>query len=227
MASTWKSVVDTMHDMNLNTWSVKSRSGSLIGYQHDQKIDVDTSVIRLRKLLEGQQGGDIVKIELAPPVGKGGDRKNIIKLDVDVSTVNTGVSGFAPAPTPDFSKLEKMIEGLMTQNQALQAKLIESKYENQIKDLQAQISGVNDDPIGRVIDLVIPILAAYVPKMTGGAPGDNLPPSINGVDPIERLLAVDPEGMKVIEAIVSLAENKPEIYRQYKPILFSINGTSI
>jgi hypothetical protein len=120
-----------------------------------------------------------------------------------------------------------MIEGLMSQNQALQAKLIESKYENQIKDLQAQISGVNDDPIGRVIDLVIPILAAYVPKMTGAAPGDNMPPSINGVDPIERLLAVDPEGMKVIEAIVSLAENKPEIYRQYKPILFSMNGTSI
>lgn len=223
MASTFKSVTDTMNDMSIVTWSVKTRSGSLLGYQHDPKMDIDLSIARLRKLLEGQQG-DFVRVELAPATGqgKGGDLKKIIKMDVDLSTVNPNVSGIGQImPSQDFTRLEKMIAELSAQNQALTAKLIESKYENKIKELEQQINGVNDsDPIGRVIDLVIPILAAYVPKMVSP---DGNPAAINGVpDPVERLLSADPDGMKVIEAIANLAEKNPGMYNQYKPILLNL-----
>jgi len=222
MASTFKSVTDTMSDMNIVTWSAKSRSGALLGYQHDTKMDIDLSIGRLRKLLEGQQG-DFVRVELQPPSGgKGGDLKKVIKMDVDLSTVNPQMAGIGQAiPAHDFTRLEKMISELSQQNQALTAKLIESKYENKIKELEQQINGVNnDDPIGRVIDLVIPILSAYIPKMVNQ---DGNPPAINGVpDPMERLLAVDPEGMKVVEAIANLAEKNPSMYNQYKPILLNL-----
>lgn len=210
-----------MSDMKISTWSVRSRSGELIDFQHD-KIDVDMSIARLRKCLEGLQG-DYVRVELDPPPGgKGGNLKKVIKKNVDLSTVNPQMSGIGqPMPTHDFTRLEKMISELSAQNQALTAKLIESKYENKIKELEQQINGVNDsDPIGRVIDLVIPILAAYVPKMVSP---DGNPPAINGVpDPVERLLAADPDGMKVIEAIANLAEKNPGMYNQYKPILLNL-----
>jgi len=221
MTSTFKSVTDTMSDMKISTWSVRSRSGELIDFQHD-KIDVDMSIARLRKCLEGLQG-DYVRVELDPPPGgKGGNLKKVIKKNVDLSTVNPQMSGIGqPMPTHDFTRLEKMISELSAQNQALTAKLIESKYENKIKELEQQINGVNDsDPIGRVIDLVIPILAAYVPKMVSP---DGNPPAINGVpDPVERLLSADPDGMKVIEAIANLAEKNPGMYNQYKPILLNL-----
>ena len=222
MASTFKSVTDTMSDMNIVTWSVKSRSGALLGYQHDLKMDIDMSIARLRKLLEGQQG-DFVRVELQPPAGgKGGDLKKVIKMDVDLSTVNPQITGINQvAPSHDFNRLEKMINELSAQNQALTAKLIESKYENKIKELETQINGVNqDDPIGRVLDLVIPILSAYIPKMVNQ---EGNPPAINGVpDPVERLLTADPEGMKVIDAIANLAEKNPSMYNQYKPILLNL-----
>ena len=221
MTSTFKSVTDTMSDMKISTWSVRSRSGDLIDFQHD-KIDVDMSIARLRKCLEGLQG-DYVRVELDPPPGgKGGNLKKVIKKNVDLSTVNPQMAGIGQImPSQDFTRLEKMISELSQQNQALTAKLIESKYENKIKELEQQINGVgNDDPIGRVIDLVIPILSAYIPKMMNQ---DGNPPAINGVpDPMERLLAVDPEGMKVVEAIANLAEKNPSMYNQYKPILLNL-----
>jgi hypothetical protein len=222
MASTFKSVTDTMSDMNIVTWTVKGPKGNQLGYQRNNNMDINMSIAQLRKVVEGQID-DFVRVELDPPPGgKGGNLKKMIKIDVDLSTVNSKVSGIGQImPTHDFTRLEKMISELSQQNQALTAKLIESKYENKIKELEQQINGVgNDDPIGRVIDLVIPILSAYIPKMMNQ---DTNPPAINGVpDPMERLLAVDPEGMKVVEAIANLAEKNPSMYNQYKPILLNL-----
>lgn len=218
MASTFKYVTDTMRDLNISTWMISSPKRKNIGAQLDGKLDIDMSISRLRNALENQRG-EYVTITLDPPIGKGGDRKNTMMIDVDLSTVNTPVSGVGClGPTGDFSRLEKMIANLAEQNQKLQAALIESKYENQIKDLQQQIAGAQEsDPIGRVLELVIPILSAYVPKMMNPEG-----PTINGPDPVARLLAVDSDGMKVIEKIAELAENKPDTYAMYKPMLMSI-----
>lgn len=219
MAATFKYVSDTMRDLNITTWMISSPKRKNIGAQRDGKLPIDMSISRLRNALENQRG-EYVTVTLDPPIGKGGDRKNTMMIDVDLSTLNAAVSGVGcPAPSGDFARLEKMIASLAEQNQKLQAALIESKYENQIKDLQQQIAGAHDtDPINRVLELVIPILGAYVPKMLNP---DN-PPAINGINPVDRLLAADPDGMKVIEKIAELAENKPDTYAMYKPMLMSI-----
>jgi hypothetical protein len=208
-------------------WKAKGRSGTLIGYQLDPAMDVSMSIQRLQKLLS-ETRGDSVRIELQPNPSKGkkgGNMAHLLKMDVDLNTVNP--SGSLPAVPvaghpADFSKFEAMLNRLMEQNQQLQSELIKSQYENQIKALEQKIEGISnkesDDPIGKVIDMLVPVMAQYLPAMMKPAPS----PDINGADPVSRLLAVDPEGMKVIEAIAKLAETDLATYNQYKPLLLSL-----
>jgi hypothetical protein len=232
--TTFNAVRDTMRDLNCPVWKVKGRSGTLIGYQQDPSLDVELSIQRMHKLL-GEVKGDAVRVELQPnpPKGsakKGGNTLHILKMDVDLSTVNpsgsgSGMAGIPAQPAGDFSRFEAMLQKLMDQNAELQSQLIKTKYEQQIQALEQKIEGISnqqpDDPIGKVIDMMIPILAQALPSMMQKS-GQS--PVINGIDadPVARLLQADPEGMIVIEAIAKLAEHKPEIYQQYKPLLLQM-----
>jgi hypothetical protein len=223
MASTFKAITDTMGDLGITLWQVKSRGNSLIGYQLDAKLPIDSSIDRLRKLLK-EQSGDIITVLLQPNTKeKGGDQKKVIRMDVDLTTVDPGSRAVAGIGNmPDLSKFETMIADLSKQNQALQAQLIESKYQNQIKDLEAKISGVEqNDPIGKVLEMIAPVIAAYLPKLMNPGAKD-----IHGIPEqdqmLSRLLAVDQDGLKVVEAIVMLAENNPTLYATYKPVLLNM-----
>lgn len=230
MASTFQAIEDTMNDMGAVVWRVVGKGGALIGYQNDATQDVQGSINRLRKLLE-QQSGDLLRVELHPSpkqAKKGGDMMKVIKMDVDLSTVRAGtIAGMQTIPPgADFKELFKTIQELQQTNILLQTQLIEKKYEAQIEKLKEEINGINqNDPIGKLIDVVVPILAGSIPGMmkTQASPGD-----INGLpgdDLLIRLQKVDPDGYAVLNAIVVIAENNPDAYNTYKPMLINFaNG---
>jgi hypothetical protein len=217
MAVTFQAVADTMADMNITQWKVKSRSGSLIGYENKCK-DVDLSLIRLRKLLDQLQD-DFVRVELQPnpsSTEKGGDMKSIIKMDVDLSSLKP-VSGI---PMIHSSADNKELEKLREQVKRLELEKIELTYKQQITDLHKKIDGIKDeDPIGRLLDVITPVLAAYIPQMMGAkAPGSaviNGPPMSSSDEDrvniaVNRLMDTIPEFPTVIEKLADFAERDPE-----------------
>ena len=215
MAVTFQAVADAMADLKISKWTVKSRSGSMMGYERTNK-DVDSSIQRLRKVLEQCQD-DLVRVELNPNPkedGPGGDNKKVLKFDVDLSTLKP-VSGI---PSAISSSESKELRELREKVKELELKAIEEKYQAQIIDLNKKIDGIrDDDPIGRLIETLTPILAAYVPQMLGAkAP----PPTINGPandadqDRIENaigvLMDVVPDFPTVLEKLATMARNEPE-----------------
>jgi hypothetical protein len=217
MAVTFQAVADTMADMNITQWKVKSRSGSLIGYENKCK-DVDLSLIRLRKLLDQLQD-DFVRVELQPnpsSTEKGGDMKSIIKMDVDLSSMKP-VSGI---PMMHAGADNKELEKLREQVKRLELEKIELTYKQQITDLHKKIDGIKDeDPIGRLLDVITPVLAAYIPQMMGAkAPAPaviNGPPMSSSDEDrvniaVNRLMDAIPEFPTVIEKLADFAERDPE-----------------
>ena len=153
MAVTFQAVADAMADLKISKWTVKSRSGSMMGYERTNK-DVDSSIQRLRKVLEQCQD-DLVRVELNPNPkedGPGGDNKKVLKFDVDLSTLKP-VSGI---PSAISSSESKELRELREKVKELELAAIEQKYQAQIIDLNKKIDGIrDDDPIGRLIELRI------------------------------------------------------------------------
>ena len=219
MAASFKAVSDTMEDMNIILWKVKGRGNSLIGYNNDLKLSIDASIGRLKKLLL-EQKGDFVRVELDPPNKKGsenvkGGDTTTIKMEVDLSTLQntSSINGINTNHSSDYSKLEKMINDLREENKSLQLAAIENKYQGQIEDLKKQINGVDDDPIGRIVELVIPILSTYLPQMLS----PKQPSQINGVPDdddtnsiIDRIKSVIPNLNFYLEKFAVMAENDPD-----------------
>lgn len=224
MASSFKAVQDTMEDLNIVVWKVLGRGGSLMGYQNDSKHDLDGSISRLKKLLV-EQSGDVVRVELHPlerKTAKGGDMMKVIKMDVDLNSIRGTVAGI---PIQNDSKdLQQMIKQLTDQNMKLQAELIEAKYTNKITELEKKIEGINDgDPMNKLLEGLLPVLAAYLPSLMKAPAAPSQTPSINGLPPMMDLVsewtAVDPEAGKVLAAVVNLAVNHSAIYQSAKPSL--------
>jgi len=215
MSVTFQAVADTMADLKLSKWAIKSRSGSLMGYERTNK-DVDSSINRLRRVLEQCQD-DMVRVELNPNPkedGPGGDNKKVIKFDVDLSTLKT-VSG---VPSVVSSSESKELKELREKVKALELAAIEQKYQAQIIDLNKKIDGIKeDDPIGRLIETITPVLAAYLPQMLGAKIP---PPAINGPandadqerieSAISVLIDVVPDFPTVLEKLATMARNEPE-----------------
>lgn len=237
MASTFKAVSDTMHDMNLTTYVVKSRGGSMIGYQLDKKMGADEAIERLKKLLL-EQTGDIAKVEINPKSAGGGDSYKCIKMDVDLSTVpGRAISGVVhqPGPSVEYSKL---IEKQNAEILALKEKVIELQYQQKIDKLQEQISGIKEnDPIGKITEMLVPVLAQYLPTLL--APKDSR--AINGINDaaemvaadfnlsrLERaklmaseLIKIDAEADEILAAIYIIASKSIDAYNGYKPTLIN------
>jgi len=226
MASTFKAVQDTMEDLNIVVWKALGRGGSLMGYQNDSKADLDTSVSRLKKLLL-EQSGDIVRVELHPverKSAKGGDMMKIIKMDVDLNSIRGAVAG-VPV-TGDTKDLQTMIKQLTDQNMKLQAELIETRYTNKIAELEKKIEGINDgDPMNKLLEGLLPVLAAYLPSLMKAPAAPAQGSAINGMplqsesNLMEQWRSVDPEASMVLSAVVNLATNHTAIYQSAKPSL--------
>lgn len=218
MAVTFQAVADTMTDMGIPQWTVKSRSGSLIGYERKCK-DVDLSLSRLRKLLEQSQD-DFVRVELQPnpsTTEKGGDMKGIIKMDVDLASLKP-VSGIPVVHSGGDSKELRELRELVKK---LELEKIELTYKQQITDLHKKIDGIKEeDPIGRLIDVITPVLAAYIPQMMGAkaptTPVINGPTVISSDEEdrvniaVNRLMDAIPDFPTVIEKLADFAERDPE-----------------
>lgn len=221
MASTFKAITDTMEDLQITSWKAFSRGGSLLGYYNEKAVGVESSINRLRKLLE-QQLGDFVKVELLPTTKakQGGDFTKVIKMEVDLNSLRstpTVVSGHVPSE--DIAQLRKMLTEATNTIMRLNTDLIEQKYTNKIAELEKTIEGVgNEDPINRLLELVIPIFATSLtspkiaPNDINGLPGDDL---------LARLIKVDPDGYRVLVAIVEIAEKHTEVYKTFKPTILN------
>ena len=221
MASTFKAVTDTMEDLQITSWKAFSRGGSLLGYYSEKSGGVESSINRLRKLLE-QQLGEFVKVELLPTTKakQGGDFTKVIKMEVDLNSLRstpTVVSGHVPSE--DIAQLRKMLTEATNTIMRLNTDLIEQKYTNRIAELEKTIEGVgSEDPINRLLELVIPIFATSLtspktaPNDINGLPGDDL---------LARLIKVDPDGYRVLVAIVEIAEKHTEVYKTFKPTILN------
>ena len=221
MASTFKAVTDTMEDLQITCWKAYSRGGSLLGYYSEKSGGVESSINRLRKLLE-QQLGEFVKVELLPTTKakQGGDFTKVIKMEVELNSLRstpTVVSGHVP--NEDIAQLRKMLTEATNTIMRLNTDLIEQKYTNKIAELEKTIEGVgNDDPINRLLELVIPIFATSLtspkaaPNDINGLPGDDL---------LARLIKVDKDGYRVLVAIVDIAENHTDVYKTFKPMILN------
>ena len=221
MASTFKAITDTMEDLQITSWKAFSRGGSLLGYYSEKSGGVESSINRLRKLLE-QQLGEFVKVELLPTTKakQGGDFTKVIKMEVDLNSLRstpTVVSGHVPSE--DIAQLRKMLTEATNTIMRLNTDLIEQKYTNRIAELEKTIEGVgSEDPINRLLELVIPIFATSLtspktaPNDINGLPGDDL---------LARLIKVDPDGYRVLVAIVEIAEKHTEVYKTFKPTILN------
>jgi len=221
MASTFKAVTDTMEDLQIICWKAYSKGTNLIGGYYEKSGDVESSINRLRKLLE-QQLGEFVRVELVPTTKakQGGDFTKVIKMEVDLNSLRgtpTVVSGHAPSE--DIAQLRKMLTEATNTIMRLNTDLIEQKYAAKIAELEKRIEGINDeDPINKLLELVMPIMAASLtsPKVAAndinGLPGDDL---------LARLIKVDPDGYRVLVAIVEIAENHTEVYKTFKPTILN------
>jgi hypothetical protein len=227
MASTFKAVRETMEDMNISTYNVKSRRGALLGYNHDSKLSVDAAISKIEKLL-CETSGDFVTIEINPKMnGKGGDTFKIIKMEVDLNSVRPQTIAGA-GPDISFNRYIDQLKAKDAELMELRTALIKAEHKKEIDDLKTEIAGIKEnDTIGKLVESLAPLLIAYIPKLINpGAP----PPAINGIanisereDLLNRWAASDPAYMQLLIAIVMIAESDPANYNQYKPIIISAN----
>jgi len=81
-----------------------------------------------------------------------------------------------------------------------------------------------EDPIGTA-NMVIGSLASMIQPLIHGNTTIRTNHSVAGVEDsqlMEEYLKVDPDGIKVLKAIINLAKNKPEQYKMYKPLLLGL-----
>lgn len=218
-----------MRQSGYSMWTVKTdvRKHSIIAMNWDRSVSMEASIDRLKNILSNQSGQTIF-VELLPKDfdAKSDKKFRSLIMEVDLRSINPQAVSIIPAnQVQGLDKLERMIADLAEKNSKLQAELIASKYENKIAELEQRISGPSDDPINRILELVIPIAAAYMQKVSGGST-----PVINGLetfdaaDPVRDLLAADPEGLAVVAKIASVAVNDPKFYEKLKPMLFKIEN---
>lgn len=240
MASTFKAVSDTMHDMSFATYVVKSRGGSMIGYQLDKKMGVDESIDRLKKLLL-EQTGDMAKVEINPKSAGGGDSYKCIKMDVDLSTVpGRAVSGIVHQTQGMSSDYQKLIDKQNAELMKLKEEIIELRYQQKIDKLQEQISGIKDnDPIGKLTEVLVPVLIQYLPglltpkdaKTINGVESDTVATNFNlsrkdrAALMASELMKIDGEGDELLAAIYLIASKSINSYNTYKPTLINYAKT--
>lgn len=225
MASTFKAVTDTMEDLQITSWKAFDKKRNLLSYYNAKNGDVESSINRLFKLLE-QQLGDFVQVELIPTTKakQGGDFSKVIKMEIDLNSLRSipiVVSGHVPSE--DIAQLRKLLTEATNTIMQLNTDLIEQKYAAKFAEMERRIEGqtelsITDKMLTEVIPLIpggIAALIAYFNKPRqeiNGLPGDDL---------LARLIKVDPDGYRVLVAIVEIAENHTEVYKTFKPTILN------
>lgn len=212
-------IINEMHENGLNCWNVRDGK-ALLAEQDDDSKDVSASAALLQDKIKSI-GAGYLTVNLSGVNKK--NRKAAEALKVRQYTVLAGGADNKALPVQAVSGFDnKENEKLRAENEALKLQLVENKYQQKLNELEKKIEGLEngeEDPIGRMESIILPIITNMFSTSVTPAP------TINGVednDLINQWEAVDPEALKVLEKIVTLAVNKPDLYKTYKPILLSL-----
>jgi hypothetical protein len=211
-------IVNEMHENGLNCWNVRDGK-SLLAEQDDEGKDVSASAELLKNKLKSI-GAGYLTVNISGVNKK--NRKAGETLKVRTYTVVAGNNDKAVTPVAINGYDSKELDKMRAENEALKLQLVENKYQQKLNDLEKKIEGLEngeDDPIGRLETLFLPIITNMFSTSVTPAP------TINGVednDLLDQWQEADPEALKVLEKIVTLAVTKPDLYKTYKPILLSL-----
>ena len=212
-------IINEMHENGLNCWNVRDGK-ALLAEQDDDSKDVSASAALLQDKIKSI-GAGYLTVNLSGVNKK--NRKAAEALKVRQYTVLAGGADNKALPVQAVSGFDnKETEKLRAENEALKLQLVENKYQQKLNELEKKIEGLEngeEDPIGRMESIILPIITNMFSTSVTPAP------TINGVednDLINQWEAVDPEALKVLEKIVTLAVTKPDLYKTYKPILLSL-----
>lgn len=211
-------IINEMHENGLNCWNVRDGK-SLLAEQDDDGKDVSASAALLKDKLNSIGAGYLtVNISgVNKKNRKAGEALKVRTYTVLAGSIDNKVSAL-PVAGFDTKELEKM----RAENEALKLQIVENKYQQKLNELEKKIEGLENEeenPIGRLESIILPIITNMFSTSVTPAP------VINGVEEttlLDQWQSVDPEAIKVLEKIVSLAVNKPDMYKTYKPILLSL-----
>jgi hypothetical protein len=207
-----------MHENGLNCWNVRDGK-SLLAEQDDDGKDVSASAALLKDKLNSI-GAGYLTVNISGVNKK--NRKAGEALKVRTYTVLAGATDNKVSALPVAGFDTKELEKMRAENEALKLQIVENKYQQKLNELEKKIEGLENEeenPIGRLESIILPIITNMFSTSVTPAP------VINGVEEttlIDQWQSVDPEAIKVLEKIVSLAVNKPDMYKTYKPILLSL-----
>jgi len=211
-------IINEMHENGLNCWNVRDGK-SLLAEQDDEGKDVSASAELLKNKLKSI-GAGYLTVNISGVNKK--NRKAGETLKVRTYTVVAGSTDKTVTPVAINGYDTKELDKMRAENEALKLQLVENKYQQKLNDLEKKIEGLengDDDPIGRLETIFLPIITNMFSTSVTPAP------AINGVednDLLEQWQAADPEALKVLDKIVMLAVTKPDLYKTYKPILLSL-----
>jgi hypothetical protein len=207
-----------MHENGLNCWNVRDGK-SLLAEQDDDGKDVSASAALLKDKLKSI-GAGYLTVNISGVNKK--NRKAGEALKVRTYTVLAGSTDNKVSALPVAGFDTKELEKMRAENEALKLQIVENKYQQKLNELEKKIEGLENEeenPIGRLESIILPIITNMFSTSVTPAP------VINGVEEttlLDQWQSVDPEAIKVLEKIVSLAVNKPDMYKTYKPILLSL-----
>jgi hypothetical protein len=207
-----------MHENGLNCWNVRDGK-SLLAEQDDDGKDVSASAALLKDKLKSI-GAGYLTVNISGVNKK--NRKAGEALKVRTYTVLAGSTDNKVSALPVAGFDTKELEKMRAENEALKLQIVENKYQQKLNELEKKIEGLENEeenPIGRLESIILPIITNMFSTSVTPAP------IINGIEEttlLDQWQSVDPEAIKVLEKIVSLAVNKPDMYKTYKPILLSL-----
>jgi hypothetical protein len=211
-------IINEMHENGLNCWNVRDGK-SLLAEQDDDGKDVSASAALLKDKLKSI-GAGYLTVNISGVNKK--NRKAGEALKVRTYTVLAGSTDNKVSALPVAGFDTKELEKMRAENEALKLQIVENKYQQKLNELEKKIEGLENEeenPIGRLESIILPIITNMFSTSVTPAP------VINGVEEttlLDQWQSVDPEAIKVLEKIVSLAVNKPDMYKTYKPILLSL-----
>jgi hypothetical protein len=211
-------IINEMHENGLNCWNVRDGK-SLLAEQDDDGKDVSASAALLKDKLKSI-GAGYLTVNISGVNKK--NRKAGEALKVRTYTVLAGSTDNKVSALPVAGFDTKELEKMRAENEALKLQIVENKYQQKLNELEKKIEGLENEeenPIGRLESIILPIITNMFSTSVTPAP------IINGIEEttlLDQWQSVDPEAIKVLEKIVSLAVNKPDMYKTYKPILLSL-----
>jgi hypothetical protein len=219
-------VIRKMRESRFPFFTVKdSDNKSIIWDQQDPDVSEAKAVEQLEEVLNEAQGSFLfvsIKGKTKAQLGSGGNTKGAeskgLEYKVKIDGQMNGVSG----NRTDSSEHYKTIAGL-------EHKLLEMQYNQKYEALERKIEDLKKEDNNPMMEKAFQMLLPHLMPGAGAAlPAPALagPPTDQGNSEQERLRAalrrlsaVDPHFVDTLCYLADFAENKPDIYASYIPML--------